>query len=186
MFFSRTRGIHHRLSFVFFKVFYHIISHCFQARLPSLSETLTQDTAANPHPAPASHLTPRPRLLRVPPRTHGAETGFCLVLSPEAGRPLCSPEAGFSLRLDPAGTRLSPTSSPTPGRWGGGPPLSNLTLKWFQRRLFLSHSHRGTVLKNCGKIHRLRSDLPNHFGGHIAAPPGPSHLPKHLPGRGHF
>lgn len=65
LFFSRTWGVSTAVFhlFVFFKVFYHIISHRSQARRSSLSETLTQ--------SPAPHLALRPQTLRVPPGRTG-------------------------------------------------------------------------------------------------------------------
>lgn len=86
-------------------------------------------------------------------------------MSPEAGHPLHSPEAGFSLRLGSARTRLPPTCSPALGR---------VRTRQFEFKvdskeicLFLSHSHRGAKYTDC------ESDLPNHLWVHVAARPPP-------------
>lgn len=182
LFFSRTWGVSTAVFhlFVFFKVFYHIISHRSQARRSSLSETLTQDTAAIPHPVPSTSPGTEAPNSQGSPRTHGAETGFCLDLSPEAAHPLHSPEAGFSLRLGSAGTRLPPTCSPALGR---------VRTRQFEFKvdskeicLFLSHSHRGAKYTDC------ESDFPNHLWVYVAArpPPGLPISPDTCPDAGTF
>lgn len=157
------------LLFVFFKVLYHIISHCSQHNSSLCLKLLHTDTAAAP-PSPPSIQASAPTRSSRPCFSFTQDTlsgnkNSALLGPPEP--PLQSTEGvsmptGFPLQAGPpARTQtiwtwiaLTVAFIP-PGRFASVQPFGFKIDSKKKLFISMSHSHRGAVFKNCGKRHIL-------------------------------